>query len=206
MSSTIANIYIPSIHVNWTRSQIADIFAKAGVGNVLRIDFVRTVAKPLENDTRTFDERTNKQFRQAFIRVDVGDHHDSPFVGLQPNMQIRLYPLTSVAETPELRGYRTNKGNLEFWMCLGAANPLVDSDLSIDEIIENLRDLFPRLETSEDNEVYNYMLKQACLLRDKHPSYQNVSELNRHQLDNNTKMLAKRIAERISERDIPAKE
>ncbi len=203
MSSTIANIYIPSIHVSWDRRQITEVFSKLGIGNVQRIDFVRNVAKFPKNDIRTINEHSNKQFRQALIRIDVGDNYDSPFVEMPTNMHIRLYPLTSVSKTRELHNNNTNVDNRECWICMGAY-PLIDTNFNINEIIKNLHNLFPRLKTDDDKRGYNYILKHACLLRDKNPSYQNVSERNIHQLDDYTKKLEKSICMRENAEGVQA--
>lgn len=200
MQGNIVHIYIPTIHVCWTRDRITDIFAESGAGKVLRVDFVRKNPRDGNNKSTYGNFVTYKLFRQAFIRLDVSNHRGSPFEGFQPNMQIRLHPLSRACDyagNVELSGYCTNKGNPEYWMCLYAKNPLVDSNISVEDAIANLERLESQLETDEDREIHAYLLKQAKSLRDLHPSYIDVSELNIHQIDNNTHVLANRIAERV---------
>lgn len=186
-NSTIATIYIPSIHKSWTRSEIIKVFAREGYGNVLRIDFVRIVAKQLENDSRTFDERTNPTFQQAFIRLDVSEAKKSPFLEMIPNMQIRIYPA---------RNRPVRRANEEYWMCLAAAKPLSDSDRELPEIMAELNDLLPLLNTQEEKDIFAQLYRHARLLFAPPANYDDYCEMNRHQLDNNVKMLAKRIRER----------
>lgn len=200
MCNSTANIYIPTIHVSWSRSKISEVFSREKYGKVIRIDFVRIVDKKLENDFRTFDERTNPNFRQAFIRLDVSDASsvNSPFLGLQPNMQIRVYPNQIVNRRRNPFG----KGSNEYWMCLAATTPLSDSVRGIYEILAELNDLFPLLENSEDEEIFAHLNKHTRLLLNPPANYDDYCEMNQHQLDYNVNMMGKRIVEK----DIPSKE
>lgn len=199
MCNSTVNIYIPTIHVSWSRSKISEVFSREGYGNVIRIDFVRIVAKKLEIDSRTFDERTNPNFRQAFIRLDVSDANmtNSPFLGLQPNMQIRVYP----NQTVKRRHNPVRKSNDEYWMCLAATTPLTDSERDISEILTELNNLCPLIETLDDYEIFAHLIKYARLLMNPPANYDDYCEMNRHQLDYNVKMLNQRVLER----DIPDK-
>lgn len=180
------NIYIPRIHVNWGRQAISSTFHLYFDLSIYRIDFVPIIVPQKEGENKSIEERTNKKFRSAFIFGTA--YHPVPFHAL-PDKGLKIY----VSNNKSVK-----TGDCEYWLCLPNKNPIDHNAMAFEEIEMNLNVLSRQIATDEEQEIYNYLVKNAYALENATSEYMDSAPMNQFQLSNNIKMMFKRVSERLN--------
>jgi hypothetical protein len=140
---TAYSFYIPRIKSHHTASDVAQIFAYYGIGNVLRVDFTPLYQKP------GFAPEAQSDIRTAFV------HCDALFT-----TQLTDSIVTTIETGASYRFYVSDR---EYWLILKNRAPVTETMLNCHQIVDNCRTLEQQIQvlTARNEELEETVAKQS---------------------------------------------
>jgi len=142
-NSTAYSFYIPRIMSHHSESDVAQIFAYYGIGNVLRVDFTPIHQKP------GFAPEDQNEIRTAFVHCDA-----------LYNTQLTC----SIIETIETgASYRFYVSTGQYWLILKNRAPVSATMFNNHQIVDNCRTLEQQIQvlTAKNEELEATVAKQS---------------------------------------------
>jgi len=128
------SIYIPRMCVNTCEHEIKMVFNAQEIGFVKRVDFCPIDKKP------GFVENTNSPVKSAFVHFHCVNENSQLYIDIQETLN-------------RGEGYRLNlNGSNGYWILLKATNPVQETMMNTDQIVDNCRHLEKRVE-DQANEI-----------------------------------------------------